>query len=70
MEDNRDIIQKQVADMGFNPQMKELIERLQKETPELNLETKVIIFSLILAIGDMIIANNRALAKSIPHIES
>ena len=50
--------------------MKEFVECLQKENPELSVDTKVIILSLILAFGDMIVANNQALAKSIPHIEN
>lgn len=60
-------IEKETADMGINPDTKELLARWQKQMPELGVESKAVIFAFILAIGDMIVANNEAISKVIPH---
>ena len=64
-------IAKVTADIGVNPQAKEALNRLRELAPELITDEQFTkLLSIFSAFVGMILANNQALAKVIPHVEA
>lgn len=68
-----------LADMGFDPETKRVIEKMNEHfrktfptitDPHVLTMASVYLRTLGLALMDCIVANNRELAKAIPHIEN
>lgn len=58
------------ADAGLNPVMQSALNEAKTRWPNINIEEASTIFCIGLAFMDIIVRNNEALAKVIPHIES
>jgi len=62
--------QLQAVTSSENPQLANQIKELNKKFPQLDLGQFFAIMTIFVAFMDVIVANNEALAKVIPHIET
>ena len=55
---------------GENPELSEAFSKLREEFPQLSAQHITIARTFILSFLDTIAANNEALARAVPHLES